>query len=131
VTTQEGFPQILRQVCQERSWELVPSGVHLTMPGNRQQLVELEFFQFKDEDLVRFHTTIGDFEKLNLVQMKVALSINVNLAHGCLAVKDNQLVMTDTLMLKDANFGEIEASIAYLAETADYYEKTIFGTDQY
>ena len=32
--------------------------------------------------------------------------------------------------LKDAA-SEIEASIAYLAETADYYEKAIFHTDQY
>jgi hypothetical protein len=39
--------------------------------------------------------------------------------------------MTDTLMLRDADSSEIEASIGYLAETADYYEKTLFETDQY
>ncbi len=59
------------------------------------------------------------------------MSINVELAHGCLAVKNDHLVMTDTLMQRDADYGEIEASIKYLAETADHYEKTIFETDQY
>ena len=39
--------------------------------------------------------------------------------------------MANTLLLKDADAAEIEASIGYLAETADYYEKTLFGTDQH
>jgi hypothetical protein len=39
--------------------------------------------------------------------------------------------MIDTLMLEDADAAEIEASIGYLAETADYYEKVLFGTDEY
>jgi hypothetical protein len=131
VTTHEGFPQLLRQVCRESSWELLPSGVRVSTPEGRHQLVELEFFQFKDEDLVRLHTTIGELEELSPTRLKIALHINADLAHGCLAIKRDQLVMADTLMLKDADYGEIEASISYLAETADHYEKTIFGTDQY
>jgi hypothetical protein len=60
-----------------------------------------------------------------------ALRINARLAHGALAVRDDALVMIDTLMLEDADAAEIEASIGYLAETADYYEKVLFGTDEY
>jgi hypothetical protein len=131
MTTQEGFPQVLKQVCRERSWELLPSGVQVSWPNGRRQLVELEFFQFKDEDLVRLRTTIGELEELSPTRLKIALHINADLAHGCLAVKSDHLVMTDTLMLRDAGYREVEASISYLAETADHYEKTIFGTDQY
>jgi hypothetical protein len=94
-------------------------------------LIELKFFQFKHEELVRLFTTIGDVESMSAVRLTVALRINAELAHGCLAVHEDSLVMTDTLMLRDADSAEIEASIAYLAETADYYEKTIFETDQY
>jgi len=68
---------------------------------------------------------------MGAVRLMVALRINAELAHGCLAVHDDDLVMTDTLMLRDADSAEIEASIGYLAETADYYEKSIFETDQY
>jgi hypothetical protein len=131
VTTHEGFPKLLRQVCQERSWRLLPSGVRVPTSEDRHQLVELEFFQFKDEDLVRLHTTIGELEELSPTRLKIALHVNADLAHGCLAIKKDHLVMTDTLMLKDADYGEIEASIGFLAETADHFEKTIFETDQY
>ena len=57
---------------------------------------------------------------------------------GCFArsrpastVKDDHLVMTDTLLLNDADPDEIAASVSYLAETADYYERQLFGTDEH
>jgi len=120
-----------QRVCRERGWELLPSGVQVSWPNGRRQLVEVKFFQFQREELVRLYTTIGDVERMGAVRLMVALRINAELAHGCLAVNDDDLVMTDTLMLRDADSAEIEASIAYLAETADHYEQTIFGTDQY
>jgi len=131
VASQEHFAQILQRVCRERGWELLPSGVQVSWPNGRRQLVEVKFFQFQREELVRLYTTIGDVERMGAVRLMVALRINAELAHGCLAVNDDDLVMTDTLMLRDADSAEIEASIAYLAETADHYEQTIFGTDQY
>jgi hypothetical protein len=39
--------------------------------------------------------------------------------------------MVDTLMLADADPGEVRATLSYLAETADYYERTMFGPDAY
>ena len=39
--------------------------------------------------------------------------------------------MTDTLLLNDADTDEIAASFSYLAETADYYERQLFGTDEH
>lgn len=131
MASQEHFAQILQRVCRERGWELLPSGVQVSWPNGRRQLVEVKFFQFQREELVRLYTTIGDVERLGAVRLMVALRINAELAHGCLAVNDDDLVMTDTLMLRDADPAEVEASIGYLAETADHYEQTIFGTDQY
>jgi hypothetical protein len=131
LASQEHFAQILQRVCRDQGWELLPSGIQVSWPNGRRQLIELKFFQFKREELVRLYTTIGDVESMNAVRLTVALRINAELAHGCLAVHEDHLVMTDTLMLRDAVPAEIEASIDYLAETADYYEKTIFGTDQY
>jgi hypothetical protein len=127
----EHFAQILERVCRDRGWEVLPTGVQVSWPNDRRQLIELEFFQFEDEELVRLFTTIGDVEGMSAVRLTIALRTNSELAHGCLAVREDHLVMTDTLMLRIAGFGEIEASISYLAETADHYEKTIFGTDQY
>ena len=131
MVTQKHFAQILKRVCQERGWEVLHSGVRVSWADGRQQLVELEFLPFKQEELVRLYTTIGSVEDLSSIRLTNALRINAELAHGCLAIKNDDLVMTDTLMLGDADYGEIEASIDYLAETADHYEKTIFETDQY
>ena len=127
----EHFAEILKRVCRDKGWNLLPTGIQVSWPNGRGQLIELEFFQFQREELVRLFTTIGDVDSMSAVRLTVALRINAELAHGCLAVHEDDLVMTDTLMLRDADFAEIEASIGYLAETADYYEKTIFGTDRY
>ena len=128
---QEHFAQILKRVCRDRGWDLLPTGVHVSLPNDRGQLIEIEFFQFKREELVRLFTTIGEVDGMSAVRLTVALRINTELAHGCLAVHEDHLVMTDTLMLRDADSAEIEASIGYLAETADHYEQTFFETDRY
>jgi len=125
------FAQFLKHVCRDRGWDLLPTGVHVSLPNDRGQLIEIEFFQFKREELVRLFTTIGEVNGMGAVRITVALRINTELAHGCFAIHEDHLVMTDTLMLRDADSAEIEASIGYLAETADQYEKMIFGTDQY
>jgi hypothetical protein len=131
MATHDHFAEILRRVCAERGWEFTPHGVRVRVRSGRHQVVELGFFEFEKEELVRLHTTIGKIEELDPVRLTVALRINAELPHGALAVMDDDLVMTDTLMLDDADFGEIEASINFLAETADEYEQRLFDTDQY
>jgi hypothetical protein len=129
--TKEAFPDICRRVCEEQAWDLLPSGVHVKWPDGRHQVVELEVFQHEQNELVRLYTTIGATETLTPVRLTIALRINSELAHGAFAVKDDHLIMVDTLLLEDADASEVEASIRYLAETADYYEKAIFETDEH
>ena len=125
------FGQICRRVCEQQGWELLPSGVHVKFRDGRHQVVSLEFFESEREELVRLYTMIGEIDGMDVRRLVAALRINARLAHGALAVRDDALVMIDTLMLEDADAAEIEASIGYLAETADYYEKVLFGTDEY
>ena len=131
MATQEMFGQICRRVCEQQGWELLPSGVHVKFRDGRHQVVSLEFFESEREELVRLYTMIGEIDGMDVRRLVAALRINARLAHGALAVRDDALVMIDTLMLEDADASEIEASIGYLAETADYYEKVLFGTDEY
>lgn len=127
--TREVFGRLCRRVCEQQAWRLLPSGVQVSLPDGRTQLVGLEFFENGRDELVRLYTTIGSAEALSPQRLALALRINADLAHGALAIKDDELVMVDTLLLKDANAPEIEASISFLAATADYYERTIYGTD--
>ena len=131
MSTRESFGQACERVSERQGWEVLPSGVRVELPGGRRQTVSLEFFEFESQELVRLHTVIGPADALPTERLALALQINARLAHGALAVRDGELIMANTLLLKDADAPEIEASIAYLAETADYYEKTLFGTDQH
>ena len=131
MVAQEAFSDICRSVCEERGWELNPSGVHVLLDDGRHQVVALELFDHEDEELVRLSSTIGEAAKLTPVRLTIALRINAELAHGAFAVKDDHLMIVDTLMLDDADRGEVEASIRYLAQTADYYERVIFETDDH
>jgi hypothetical protein len=131
MSTRETFGQTCERVSERQGWEVLPSGVRVDLPGGRRQLVSLEFFEFESQELVRLHTVIGPADALPTERLALALQINARLAHGALAVRDGELIMANTLLLKDADAAEIEASIAYLAETADYYEKTLFGTDRH
>ena len=80
---------------------------------------------------MRLFSTIGNASEMSPERLVTALRVNASLAHGAIALRENQLVVVDTLILQDADPGEIEASIGYLAETADYYERMIFGTDEH
>ena len=50
---------------------------------------------------------------------------------GALAVREDQLIITEMFLLRDADDDEVRLSIEYLARTADTHEKHIYGTDKY
>jgi hypothetical protein len=131
MSSRETFARLCERVCGEQDWSLGPTGVELGLPGGRHQVVAMEFFEFQDQNLVRFYTTIGGADVLGPQRLALALQVNARLAYGALAVRDEQLIMTETLLLEDADSAEIRESLRYLAETADYYEKIFFGTDDH
>jgi hypothetical protein len=131
LSTKEAFGDVCRRVCDEQGWDLLPSGVHVRWADGRHQVVELQLFEYGEKEMLRLISTIGETKNLTPVRLTIALRINAELVHGAFAVKDDNLVMVDTLLLEEADAGEIEGPIRYLAETADYYEKAIFETDEH
>jgi hypothetical protein len=57
--------------------------------------------------------------------------MNAELAHGAFAVKDDHLIMVDTLLIRSVDDAQFAGSVQFLAETADYYEQAIFDTDDH
>ncbi len=131
MATPDSFSTILRSVCEHRHWELLPSGVNVNLEGDRHQVVSLEFFEYRGQELVRLLTIIGRSQPMTAERLSQALTANATLPHGALAIRADEFCMTDTLMLQDADRGEIEAAIDFLAECADRYEKILFGTDDH
>ena len=131
MAAKEVFARLCERVCRDEGWSLLPTGVQIFGPDGRQQVVSLEFFEFEGNDLVRLYSIIGSSDGLGAERLALALQVNARLAHGALAVRDGELVMTDTLILADADPGELSATLRYLAETSDYYEKILFGSDEH
>jgi hypothetical protein len=131
VTSQESFGSLCQRVCDTRGWELQPTGVVVSWRDGRHQVVSLEVFEYRDQKRVRLISEIGTAEDLGEDRLIMALSANAELVHGALAFRDGQLCMTDTIRLEEADEEQLEAAIAYLAETADFYERSIFGTDEH
>ncbi len=129
LSERERFNRIYSEVCGARQWLAQPSEVEVKLESGRRQIVYLQFFDHQGRSMVRFYTVIGSTERIKPVRLQFALEINYQLPHGAMAVKGSELVMTDTLILADADPSEIEASLAYLAETADHYEASMFGPD--
>jgi len=129
--TRESFARLCERVCEEQGWKLLPTGVELRWPDGRHQLVALEFLDSEDDDLVRFSTVVGQTRSLKPDRLMLALQANARLAHGALALRDEQLIMTDTFLLADVDAAQIRASIAYLARTADDYERIFFEADEH
>ena len=131
VASKAAFARLCERVCEEQDWKLLPTGVEVRWPEGRHQVVSLEFFEFDGGELVRLYSVVGEARTLPAERLALALQVNARLSHGALAVRDEQLIMTDTLLLEDAEVPQIRAALRYLAETADYYEKIFFGTDEH
>lgn len=131
MASRESFADILRQVCSDRGWEILPSGVNVKHADGRHQVIHFELFDFGEREVVRLVSMIGDATTLSRAQMEQALRANMSLAHGALALKDDELCMTETLSLEESDAGEIESAVDFISELADNYEKILFGVDRH
>ena len=125
------FAEKCREVCETHNWELLPTGVLVRFGDGRRQLVSIEFFEYEQEELVRLSSIIGPVEQLSRGGLVTALRANGELAHGALAIRDEDLCLVDTLLIEDADVHAVAASIEFLARSADEYEEVLYGTDEH
>jgi len=127
---QSEFFSVVDAVCSEQGWEREGDTLELPIEGDRRQQVELESFDFEGDALIRLASPIGPTEHIEPLHLNTALRLNFGLPYGAMALRRDQLVMVDTLTADDPDAEEIEAVVRYLAETADHFERTLFGTDE-
>jgi len=124
------FRALCLRLCREQGWELLPGGIRVPLSDGRAQLVGVGSFVHSGRSMVRLTTSIGPAGRLPAVRHAVALRINAELAHGALALRDDELVMVDTLLVDETGAPELEAAVLYLAETADAWEARLYGGDE-
>lgn len=127
----DAFRERLEDVCHEQGWGVAPDRVEFKLDGGRRQIVSLQDFDFEGSELVRLWSVIGDASRIDAARLTQALRVSFGLPHGALALHDDKLVIVDTLVARDADPGEIRAVLRYLAETADHFERTMFGVDEH
>lgn len=118
-------------MCERNGWTEGKGRVEVSFENGRRQDVRIELFEFEGQSLARLYSTVGSASRIRPARLAALLGVNFKLPHGALATKGDDLVIVDTLMVERAADEEIEASIRYLAEMADHYERTIFGPDDH
>ena len=126
----ETFARIAERVCRENGFALEPGGARVALRESRTQLVAMEQFEYEDRERVRLWTRIGPEADIGHVRMEAALRVNARLPHGALGLRDESLILCHTLAVDEVGADELESALRFLAETADEYERTIFGTDE-
>ena len=129
--SQADFKSVMASVCTAQGWALDRNRVELSLESGRDQGVEFENFEFEDEALVRLVSPIGSTEQIEPLHLNNALRLNYGLPYGALALRGEQLVLIDSVMADNVEVEEIEAVVRYLAETADHFERTLFGSDEF
>jgi hypothetical protein len=124
------LPAIFQKVCEKNGWSQNEAQLELDVDGDRKQKVIFEPFVHGKVQMGRVYSVVGDANILSETQLRSALGINNGLAHGALAIRSGDLVVADTFLMSDADEGEVEASILFVAKTADRYEKVLFGGDK-
>ncbi|MFP6639762.1 MAG: hypothetical protein VCC04_05925 [Myxococcota bacterium] len=129
MSPRDKFDEICGQLCETRGWTRVANALEVPLEQGRKQNVQFEFFMHDGHEMVRVHTTIGSTRRIRPDRLIFALELNFGLPHGCLAVRNDDLVMVDTLILEEVDSLELESAVDYLAKTGDHYEATLFGRD--
>jgi hypothetical protein len=123
--------RLVAEVCRQQGWHFDGSAVTVRLDNDRRQVVELTNFVFDGEDVTRLYTRVGPVSILSGTQLSALLGLNFSLAFGALASYGDDLVMTETLLLRESSLDQLAYAIRFLAEKSDGYEKQIYGTDHY
>jgi hypothetical protein len=127
---QDDFLAEIERAGQRRGWTVGKDRVEISFPTGRHQTVHFELFDFEGEARARLYTAIGSAVRIDPLRLTQALRVSFKLPHGALALRDDDLVMVDTLSADEVDASELEATLRYLAETADHLEQTMFGSDE-
>jgi hypothetical protein len=122
-------PAVFEHVCRRAGWVLDGDAAVVPLPGGRRQRVGAEAQAEDGEEWLRLSSRIGDAAVLNEPRLLAALRLNARLRLGAIAVVGDALALVDTLRLRDADAGEVQQAVLYLAQKADEFERALFGRD--
>lgn len=125
----------LELLCQRAGWPRteLPDGttaITVVLADGRKQDMFVTRREEEGLPLARIVTHIGPLSRLSGEKTLQALHMNAELRFGAFAIADDNLVMTDSVLIAAADVEELEQSLRYLARQADQAEKFLFGVDE-
>jgi hypothetical protein len=122
--TQRSYQGMFDQICRTNGWILGEDKGEMVLgipQGDVQvSLVVNEYQDATGQLALRFWCPVAPADKVPADQ---AMQINSALPHGCLATKDDQVIMTATRILNMTNQAELTVIFQTLAYYADFYGK--------
>lgn len=126
---------LVAKMCAAQRWKSSQTGdgwgLEVPQPKGRSQTVFASLFKDDGAEMVRYMSVIGDAATIDGSRAKMALELNSKLPHGCLAILNDQLVMTDTRPLATTTPESSAKAVKYLAMKGDTFERQIYGTDKH
>jgi len=127
----DAFTKTLKDVAKRKKWVVREDGHQVKVPlaDGRHQIVEIDTYTHGGAVIARFWTAIGPLGEVRGERPIAALRLNFSLPHGALAAHGDLLVLVRSQLVADADPGEIETAISFLAEQGDAYERLIYRAD--
>ena len=128
--------ELLNKTIEQGKWiNLRESGgswvITLDLKGGRKQTVTLATFQDGGLEFGRLKSKIAPSKALSGERPTSALRMNAGLTFGSLVIEGDDLIMQETLMLAETTPAHLLASLQYIGEMADRYEKVLGGGDKH
>ena len=126
---------LVARMCKLEHWASSQTGpgwaIEIPQPKGRSQTVYASIVMDGSDALVRYISMIGDSDQIDDRRAKMALELNSKMPHGCLAIHNGQLVVTETRPLHTTTPESSGTAVKYIALQADTYERLIYGSDKH
>lgn len=129
--------ELLKKTVEQGKWiNIRETGgswlVTLDLKGGRKQQVTVTTFDEGGHQYGRLKSKICAAATLSAQRPTMALRMNAGLTHGSLCVDGDDLVIQETIMLAESTPNHLLASLQYIGETADKFERQMgSGTDKH
>lgn len=105
--------------------------MNILLEGRRKQILKASLFKDMEEEIIRLTTPVGKRADLSERKLAATLELNSTLNYGAFALRNEELVMTETFSLHRTPLTEALHIAQYMTKMADSYEQMTTGLDRY